>query len=138
VPEPVEDADGGTLSETVARLRAAVRPGGLLLLEDGYLREGVSVPLPEFASYRERGSTIAELCAHGDLVVGELLAREADVCAQNASDLDGLMARAEAVATRRPDLRGALNLWLGSQAMQARLLEKTLQPAAWVLRRGES
>jgi len=127
----------GTLSETVARLRAALRPGGLLLLEDGYLREGVSVPLQGFDSYRERGATIAELCAHGDLMVGEYLAPNAEVGAQNARDLDGLKARAEALATRRPDLRGALNLWVGGQAMQARLLESTLQPAAWVLRRGE-
>jgi SAM-dependent methyltransferase len=126
----------GTLRDTVAALRTAVRPGGLILLEDGYLREGVSIALPEFATYRERGETIADLCAHGDLVVGERLAPKEEVCAQNARDLDGLRSRAEALAARRPELRAALNLWLGGQAMQARLLEASLQPAAWVLRRG--
>jgi SAM-dependent methyltransferase len=127
----------GTLGETVALLRTAVRPGGLILLEDGYLLEGVSVPLQEFDSYHERGSTLAALCAHGDLVVGEYLAPKEEVCAQNARDLDGLKARAESLAERRPELRGGLNLWLGGQAMQARLLESTLQTAAWVLRRGD-
>lgn len=127
----------GTLGETVAQLRTAVRPGGLILLEDGYLREGVDHPLQEFEAYRERGTTIAELCTHGDLVVGEWLAPMSEVCAQNARDLEDMMRRAEALADRRPELRSALNLWLGGQAMQARLLESTLQPAAWVLRRGE-
>ena len=126
----------GTLGETVALLRTAVRPGGLILLEDGYLLQGVSGSLQDFDSYHERGATLAALCAHGDLMVGEYLARKEEVCAQNARDLDGLKARAEALAGRRPDLRGALNLWLGGQAMQARLLEATLQTAAWVLRRG--
>lgn len=126
----------GTLRDTVGALRTAVRPGGLILLEDGYLREGASIDLQEFATYQGRGETIADLCAHGDLVVGERLAPKEEVYAQNARDLDELKARAEALAARRPDLRGALNLWLGGQAMQARLLEATLQPAAWVLRRG--
>lgn len=127
----------GPLGESVAQLRKAVRPGGLILIEDAYLEEGVSVPLQDFDSYRERGATLAELCSHGDLVVGEHLAPKADVCAQNARDLEALKARAEALAGARPELRAPLNLWLGGQAMQARLLESTLQPAAWVLRRGE-
>ncbi len=126
----------GSLVETVARLRAAVRPGGLLLVEDGHLVEGASTSLPEFSTYGDRAAAIAGLCAHGDLVVGEWLAPKEEVCAQNARDLDGLKARAEALAARRPELRSALNLWLGGQAMQARHLESTFQPAAWLLRRG--
>jgi SAM-dependent methyltransferase len=126
----------GSLAETVARLRGAVRPGGLLLVEDGHLVEGASISLPEFSAYGDRAAAIAGLCAHGDLVVGEWFAPKEEVCAQNARDLDGLRARAEALAARRPELRAPLNLWLGGQAMQARLLEATFQPAAWLLRRG--
>jgi SAM-dependent methyltransferase len=127
----------GTLAATVARLRRAVRPGGLLLLEDGFVLEGASGPVHGHEAYGGRAAALAELCQGGDLVVGEWLAPKEDVCAQNARDLESLRVRAEALAARRPDLRAALNLWLGGQAMQARLLEATLQSAAWVLRRGE-
>jgi len=125
----------GGPAETVAALRRAVRPGGLLLVEDGFLREGGTSPVDE--PYRPRRETLSALCAHGDLVVGERVADDEAVRAANVRDLAALRARAAALAARRPELGGALDAWLAAQAAQTAALERSLQSATWVIRRGE-
>jgi hypothetical protein len=82
-----------TLRETAPRLRTALRPGGLLP-QDDCLGQGVSVPMPGVDATREREATMAAPCASGGLVLGERLAPKASACAQNARDLDGLVALA--------------------------------------------
>lgn len=123
----------GGLVETVGALRRAVRPGGLLLLEDAFLREGA--PAPEGEPCHPRLATLAGLCAHGDLVVGERVADDEVVRAANRRDLSALRSRAEALAARRPVLGEALAAWLAAQAGQVEALEGALQTATWVIRR---
>jgi SAM-dependent methyltransferase len=125
----------GGPAETVGALRRAVRPGGLVLLEDAYLREGAAPPPGE--PYQPRLATLAGLCAHGDLVVGERIAADDEVRAANRRDLEALGARAAALSARRPALQGALAAWLDAQAAQVAALERTLQSATWVIRRGD-
>ncbi len=125
----------GGLVETVARLRRAVRPGGLVLVEDAFLRDGA--PPLEGEPCLPRLETLARLCAHGDLVVGERVADDEAVRAANRGDLEALRGRAAALAARTPALAEALSAWLEVQAAQVAALERSLRSATWALRRGD-
>lgn len=125
----------GGLVETVARLRRAVRPGGLILVEDAFLRDGA--PALDGEPFHPRPETLARLCAHGDLVVGERVAEDEAVRAANRLDLQALRDRARALSKRQPALQGALSAWLDAQAAQVEALERSLRSATWVLRRGD-
>lgn len=119
--------------ETAGALRRAVRPGGLVLLEGAFLREGAAPPDGE--PWHPHLPTLAGLCAHGDLVVGERVADDEAVRAANQRDLAALRERAAALAARQPGLAAALERWLGAQAAQVAALERALRSATWVIRR---
>jgi SAM-dependent methyltransferase len=127
----------GPLEETVGALRRAVRPGGFLLLDDGFLRDDEPPP-PGLEEHRPRLATLAALCAHGDLVSGEHVASDEEVRAANRRDLQALRTRAAALAARQPELAAALNHWLEAQAAQVVDLERSLRSATWLLKRGEA
>lgn len=123
----------GDPAATVAALRAAVRPGGLLLVEDAVLRDGAAAPAGE--PRLGRREAMAALAAHGDEVVAERLAEDAAVRAANQRDLATLRARAAALAAREPALAPALEAWLAAQAERVEALERSLRTVAWLIRR---
>jgi cyclopropane fatty-acyl-phospholipid synthase-like methyltransferase len=127
----------GTVEETVGALRRAVRPGGFILLDAGFLRHDEPPP-PRLEAHRPRGATLSALCAHGDLVAGEHVAPDDEVRAANRRDLQALRSRAAALAARQPALATALSHWVEAQAAQVVDRERSLRSAAWLLQRGES
>lgn len=123
----------GDPAATVAALRAAVRPDGLLLVEDAVLRDGAAAPAGE--PRLGRREALAALAAHGDEVVAERPADDAAVRSANRRDLATLRERAAALGAREPALAPALEAWLAAQEERVAALERSLRTVAWVLRR---
>jgi len=66
----------GRPDETVRAIRRLVRPGGVLVISDGYLRDPARARPPAYAEYEGRDETRALLEAHGDRIEAELVEDE--------------------------------------------------------------
>ncbi len=124
----------GRLDETVAALRRCVVPGGLILLDDAYLADG-AVPGEDLDDCYDRDTTRALLQVHGDEILQELVVDEPDSAAHYQQMTAAIVARAEELATRHPDLADILAGFAARQRQDVDLLTGPVVGALWLLRR---
>ena len=108
----------GTFAETVARLRGVVKRGGLIYIDD--------VERPEAKS---------ELTLFGDELVLEHFPTAAQTAELNATILELLHDNASRVTERYPDQCEAVENWIRVQSEASKVLEETLRPAVYLVRR---
>ena len=73
----------GDYRRTVLEVRRIVRPGGVLVIDDGFLEGDAGRTPPGYGYYRSRGETVRELTSHGDRMMHERL-----VAANNREVID--------------------------------------------------
>ena len=126
----------GPLDETMAVLRLLVKPGGVILISDSYLKPGAQPRFPDFEGYAERAEMLRRLQVHGDVVERAIVGDdEEDDEAVEMNELAALTARARALATRRPDLVELLDAFVQSQAAEYAYMAESLVDVIWVVRR---
>ena len=124
----------GSLAATLGAIRGAARPGGWLVLDDGYLQDGGDDAGPEFAGYGDRAATLRELAGHGDRLEREVLASSAgEAFLRDSFPL--FEARARALAALRPELADLVAEFLALQERETAALRGPVVPALWLLRR---
>jgi 2-polyprenyl-3-methyl-5-hydroxy-6-metoxy-1,4-benzoquinol methylase len=123
----------GGYAATVRGLRRAVRPGGLLLIEDCFL--AACVPPIEGEPYLRHAEVLQALTACGDALLQEAITPSETLQATNRANTAHIRARAEALALRLPGKAPALRAYVERQERECALLETRLQCALWVIRR---
>ncbi|WPB76466.1 methyltransferase domain-containing protein [Archangium violaceum] len=127
----------GDAAETVGALRRCVRPGGYMVINDGYVAEGVALESSEdLKGYAHLEETRRRMQSHGDRLVGEELPSTEETDAYNASNTELIRRRAEALALRHPEAAERVRGFVAEQERQSRLLTTDLLNALWLLRRG--
>ena len=102
---------------------------------DGFLLEAEATAREGFEYYRNHDDTIAQLTAHGDRLVRELVADPVTLAALN-EDLDVIVTRDTLeLAERRPELRERLELFLEAERAEGDFLEEHTSEAVWLLER---
>lgn len=125
----------GGYRETVASLREVVRPGGWILIEDGFVPAGFSNPVPVgYEHYLAHDDAIAQLTAHGDTLELEVVVPREDVAIFNARNTVLIAARAEEVARRHPATSHAVRAYAREQVAWSAAAE-AMATAVWMLRR---
>lgn len=124
----------GDHERTVAGLRTLVPPGGLVVLEDGFLAEGVAPP-EGCEGYAPREETLRRLTARGDALVYESVSPPDATRALNEENTEKIRRRARALRAERPDLAGAIDAYVARQERETEILGTDLICAIWVLRR---
>jgi SAM-dependent methyltransferase len=126
----------GGYGETVKRLRRVVRPGGWILLEDGYLPEGFAGILPPGHEHcLRRDEALKALTSHGDRLVEEVVVPRSSVAAFNRTTTRLIRRRAEEVAAREPRVAEGVRAYAREQehwGEAALAVERVI----WLLRRG--
>ncbi len=125
----------GDQAAVVGALRRAVREGGRIVVDDGYLAtEGVTAP--GYEGHADRDGTARRLTLHGDTVLmrwdwpPETTRRDNR---QNAALIGGRVAEAK---ERWPDLAAAIDTFVQRQEAETAALGDVVRCALWVLRRG--
>ncbi len=127
----------GGFRDTVAALRSAVRPGGWMLIEDGFVPDGYSGSLPEgYEYYLPHAEVLRELTAFGDTLVEEVLESDEVERQLNSRNTAAIRRRAEELAARDPE-RSALFLEFAESQLQWSAASESMQSAAWLLRKVE-
>jgi len=141
----VEPADAAVLAAlgdvlgppetTVAVVRQFVRPGGHMLLYDGYVKDGGARGAPGFEAATSRAEALQRLQTHGDLLTREII-DQSDLPAAYAREVAQIQRRAKALAERHPDLKAELIRYADDQRRAYAYMEENYVPALFVLQRG--
>jgi len=124
----------GDHRRTLEGLRRQVHPGGLIVIADGFLAEGVDA-LPGYEGCSSREGTGSQLAAFGDVLVREAVTPPGDTRAMNDRNTALIRGRAERLRVLRPDLASLVDGYVARQELETRQLERGFLCATWVLRR---
>jgi 2-polyprenyl-3-methyl-5-hydroxy-6-metoxy-1,4-benzoquinol methylase len=92
----------GNVRETQRQLRRAVRPGGYIIVDDGYLAPGRTVNHENYEGYLPHADTISAMQSFGDTVLKEVSFPHEDMVEENTENTRRIRARAEALAKKHP------------------------------------
>lgn len=121
----------GPLDRTVSVIRQYVKPGGYMVISDGYIKDGGSADFPGFEQYAKHPDMIARLTACGDTLVHEAI--DADILDKGEAAM--IAARAKAIAARRPEIAVEILAYAEMQAAEYEYLDENFVSAIWVLKR---
>jgi SAM-dependent methyltransferase len=124
----------GDHRRTLEGLRRQVRPGGLVLIADGFLAEGVDA-LPGYEGCSSRSATLRQLAAFGDVLVRESVTPPAETRAENDRYIALIRGRAERLRRTRPDLVALVDAYVARQEHEVAQIERGFVCATWILRR---
>ncbi len=119
---------------TVAGLRSLVRPGGLIVIADGFLAEGVA-PLPGYEGYADRAETIRQLTSFGEALVHEAVFSMEETRQVNETNTELIRRRASLLKARHPEMSDAIDEYVTRQEFETEILGTDLICALWTLRR---
>ncbi len=127
----------GDYAGCVGAIRQCVRPGGYLVISDGFLKNEIPVDaiFHGYEYYRLHDQVIREITAAGDLLVREILVPTEKLKRQNLHDLRSLHKRAGQLARAHPQHIECLQQFLASQEAEYAFLEKATVEAVWLLNR---
>lgn len=123
----------GPLEQTVSVVRQYARPGGYMIISDGFIKDGGSSDFPGFEQYAGHDDMLARLTACGDRFVSEII----DEINLDQGEEKLIAARAEAIAARQPGIAAQVLEYAKAQAAEYRFMDENFTGAIWVLQRSD-
>ncbi|MCG8509192.1 MAG: class I SAM-dependent methyltransferase [Rhodospirillales bacterium] len=123
----------GDPAATLGALRAVVRDGGWMVIDDAYLEDGTP-PSPDWEGCFNRDVTEAGFTRYGDRIVARRMGSPAGK-AFNALALEKIPERAAALAKRHPELKEALDRYVDRQIREVALMDGPVVPALWTIQK---
>lgn len=125
----------GSPEAMVRGCRACTRPGGLMILEEAYLREDCRIEFPGYGDVVTHAETLRQLGSHGDELIAERRTPLAEMQAQNRRFTTSIERRVEELAARHPEHAPSFRAYVDKERRECELLERDLECATWMLRR---
>jgi len=126
----------GRLDQFVGALRLALRPGGYMVIDEGFLTEETALDQPGYEHLAAYDQTIKQLTAHGDALLREVIFSSEETRAMNRNYTELIRRRAEQLARRHPEAADSLFDYVKRQERECELFEKEVVAAVWLLQRG--
>lgn len=124
----------GNFAECVGALRRTVRPGGYILIDDGFLSGEKPVDRAGYGHYAPHAATLRQLTSHGDTVVEERLTIE-ETAAINSEYLDLIRKNGETLIRSKPDSREHVEGYIRSQELECEIIDRSITGAIWLLKK---
>jgi ubiquinone/menaquinone biosynthesis C-methylase UbiE len=124
----------GTLKNTVAQLRTQVRPGGYMLIDDGYLRKTNALKRKYYEHYKNHKDTIKELTAFNDLLLQEISTTDVSLKINNEYMISIKKSGKELLA-QHPELEDDINTYIQLQAEECDVINNQIEGALWLLQK---
>lgn len=124
----------GSLDQTVSVIRQYTKPGGYMVISDGFIKDGGSSDFPGFEQYANHGEMIARLTACGDSLVRETI--EVNDCDRGEHrEAKMITARASMIAARQPEIAVDVLRYAEKQAAEYDFMDENFIGAIWTLKR---
>jgi cyclopropane fatty-acyl-phospholipid synthase-like methyltransferase len=127
----------GNYAECVAALRRTLRPGGYILIDDGFLSGGEPIDRAGYGHYAPHAETLRQLTSQGDILVEERLTIE-ETRSINLEYMDLIRRNGEKLIRRRPDIKDQVHDYIRSQEVECEIIEHSITGAIWLLQKSGS
>jgi cyclopropane fatty-acyl-phospholipid synthase-like methyltransferase len=125
----------GNISEYVGKLRTTLRPGGFMVVDDGFLKGSKPIHRKGYEHYLPHEETIQKLTSHGDTLIGEILLEEAENREIDQGYLKAIKHRSLGLLKRNPELRDEVEAYIKNQEIECEVIEQNLRGAVWLIRK---
>ena len=127
----------GGFGEIAKNLRNCIKPGGYMLVDDGFLKESASIERRGYRHYLSHDKTIALLTSHGDTLIRKVVIPDEDTRDLNERYVAAIRKQAESITAEKPELADKFARYIKSQEDECVLIEESISGAVWFLERGE-
>ena len=127
----------GTIRDTIGEVRKALKPGGILAIEEMYLAPGVTEPVKVYSECMDKDTTLRELAAHGDHIVNAIEYEPAEVAKWNKWALERIAERSHELLKDHPELQAALSLYNDTQREACDVLNNKIIIGLYLLKRSD-
>ncbi len=125
----------GAAEAMVAGCRSCVEPGGLMIIEDSFLREPGPIDFAGYGQLASLDDTRAQLIRHGDAIVRERITPRAEVTELCRRYMTWIEHRAAELSTRHPEHAAAFHAYVEKERRECEILDRAVDCATWMLRR---
>lgn len=126
----------GSIQDCIGVLREMVKPGGLIVLDDGCRKDVVCCEEPDVADYPTLEACRKSLTAHGDTIIAEEEMSLDELRAENTYNNRVIQRRVAQLVERHPAHAALLCAYASRQIYECCLLETVYRCFLWVLRKG--
>jgi cyclopropane fatty-acyl-phospholipid synthase-like methyltransferase len=125
----------GPSDQCVGSMRRAVKSGGYIVIDDGFLSHSDAAERPGYQHLTSHEETLLRLTVHGDEVVRERIYSAEETRAINLDYIHHITKRAAGLADRRPDLADALQTYIANQESECDFIDREVTGVIWLLQR---
>jgi SAM-dependent methyltransferase len=125
----------GPPDETMRIIRQYVKHGGFVIISDCFLRHGGSTAFSGLEGYYHHDETLKRLTRWSDRIEFEILEDDDDVESDDDEESGLILARAEGIAERHPELHDKLMAFARAQFDQNSFIADNLTGALWAVRK---
>jgi len=132
---------GGTLGsykKIVGKIRGCIKPGGLMIIDDGFLKGSTKIKMEGYGHYISYENTIAQLTSHGDKILEEIIVDPEEIQKMDQEYTRFLSKRAANLAKKKPELKDKLAWYMKNQEEACHILEKDIEGVIWLIQRAKS
>jgi len=123
----------GSYAETLAGIARTVKPGGYILLDEGYVKEEAALRFQQ--DYLTEAEWDGVFCAQGLTVIACSKAENECDPSEYAEDLDNIRRRAQELIARHPEKRDMFEQYVRNQQGEYADLQDGIVAALWLLRK---
>ncbi|KPK30919.1 MAG: hypothetical protein AMK69_02140 [Nitrospira bacterium SG8_3] len=120
--------------DTIKKMRTQVRPGGYMVIDDGYLKKREFLSRKGYGHYRNYEKTVEELIMFNDRLLTEIPTTEASIKI-NDEYLKVIESRSIELIDQYPELEEDLSRYLDDQREECDILNSELEGMIWVLKK---
>jgi ubiquinone/menaquinone biosynthesis C-methylase UbiE len=124
----------GSNKDTLKKLRTQVRPGGYIVIDDGYLKKRDVLSRKGYGHYRNYEKTVEELTVCNDRLLSEIPTTEVSIRI-NDEYLKVIENRSIELIDQYPELEQDLSNYLDVQREECDVLNSELEGMIWVLKK---
>ena len=125
----------GSPNQTIGLIRTAVKPGGVIYLDDVLLKPGAARS-PGYQYALDRSAMHRALTAHGDRIIAEEIQSAESLRAVNERNTAMIKLRAQSLILRLPEKAALIEAYVRRQERECANLESDLVGASWLISRG--
>ena len=128
----------GGVAKSIHRIRQMIHPGGLLVIGEGYLKEGVRADHPILKRFDRYEALLEKLTMHGDLLVSELVIPADRINDFYREYINSLRRGARKCAGDFPEHAGILWDYVNSNDQMCKVIESAVESCLWLIRKSGS